>query len=83
MKQTVKNVTKDMREMANITMPREKEQAVKNERVKWENKIKAIEVENGKLKHELKMEKVALKVAQKASEDKDRERGIKIKQLNT
>ena len=83
MKQKVKDVKKDMWEMANITIPREKETAVKNERVKWENKIKAIEAENGKLRHELKMEQVAVKVVKKAGEDKDRERAIRTKQLNT
>lgn len=83
MKQKVTEVKKDMWEMANITIPREKETAVKNERVKWENKIKAIEAENGKLRHELKMEQVAVKVVKKAGEDKDRERAIRTKQLNT
>lgn len=83
MKQKVKDVKKDMWEMANITIPREKETAVKNERVKWENRIKAIEAENGKLRHELKMEQVAVKVVKKAGEDKDRERAIRTKQLNT
>jgi len=79
----VTEVKKDMWEMANITIPREKDTAVKNERVKWENKIKAIEAENGKLRHELKMEQVAVKVVKKAGEDKDRERAIRTKQLNT
>lgn len=83
MKQKVTEVKKDMWEMANITIPREKETAVRNERVKWENKIKAIEAENGKLRHELKMEQVAVKVVKKAGEDKDRERAIRTKQLNT
>ena len=83
MKQKVTEVKKDMWEMANITIPREKETAVKNERVKWENRIKAIEAENGKLRHELKMEQVAVKVVKKAGEDKDRERAIRTKQLNT
>ena len=83
MKQKVTEVKKDMWEMANITIPREKETAVKNERVKWENKIKAIEAENGKLRHELKMEQVAVKIVKKAGEDKDRERAIRTKQLNT